>query len=1240
MDYAIDNSFYVKAKELLDKLEQNQKLQQLASANGIDVKNSTQLNEATRDNIATSVIALMLAKQNNDPRYANLVRYGMDHRKTKVELINAYKDQANQIISRAKNNDFNKLSGFAEAALDSYENDDFEMVQEARTELDVYIPKEGKNGGPRNSVRQKWELYPLKALINAIINALQRLVRSIIDIKPADVLRKLQAMTADERNRFELVVDANILSTQSNFGSLGPSIITTIDRFDKLCETTFEGQIDTFDDILKHDEAWSMMLNYLKAESKRYRMNKSNAKKMMNDVTRQDSLNVKADEHVANRRKNNFDQSIDVNESKGLQRLDYNDTVEIVKSLAEINVDELKTQIKNYKKRLFNLSKSVLKTINNDHKEVGKFVDERVGRKVSGKGQGFARVALGERFIERIHETCNYMNRNIVFMINDYAAFMSKVANLGSKNKRPRAVVEDYNMIEDRSDEYLEYDDSVFDESPYSDHDYEERGDDSDFFFVNNDTFALSQYIEQCLDQYDDSDDVYVSEEYIMEAAKKKGIPPQVAVGYGVLLLFGSPILITIFKGLMKFLQWLVKSIIKGFNKLIKMITSVSPKKLLKQLESLSDEEKSKLSVPVDLISTLDQNGLDGIDYEIDIVEIFSKFGNLCDEMFYGPEKGSLRENMRDMFNGGDHDFVSNNPWFYSKAALTETINQWNEFYEYLKSTSKKYKYYVKHAEEFSDSPEKVVNPHKHQKDTTHVCYLNYEELHRLAKRLSDFNIADLESQIKKYKSLAKTINTQLKQCYTYAGYDAKGKPIDDPYERVVWLPHNHFDRKHKAFKGGEQKKFFRIMNKVFSYIDMFSYGMINDYSTMLSKLVKLNLNSDKKSEGSAIESNKGDSLPYSEYDYEERCDDSDFFFVTREQYELLSEYCEQDIDSCDDEFYLEAARRKPKKVGGLGVGDLVALGICFLPWLYPKFTAIIRFIGWILNEFIHLCAKLIRLITDVSPKKLLRQLDALSENERRDLIIKVDVGILMNPDDNRYPFESEIFLLMDKFVDLCDNTLYRKNYNSPSEMINVTNNWEELLDYIKSITKKNKYIRKNIDRYADDPDGFENPHMHYKNKTTVCTLHYDQIHKLAEHLAETDLSKFRSTIHKYKSRIRLFRKEQEGKVYVNPQNAWNKIFVQWFGIANDQDFMFRNGEPKKLARIMTKTINYINYHVLQMMNDYSTILSKLVKKDLQKGVERRRAEFDEKVKQPMIPMKTGEDATNIGKIYGNYGSV
>ena len=114
MDYAIDQSYYIKAKELLDKLDKNQKLQQLATANGLDVKNSVQLNESTKDNIATSVIALMLAKQSQDPRYEELVRYGISHRKTKIDIINDYKDQANQIIARAKSNDFNTLNGFSQ----------------------------------------------------------------------------------------------------------------------------------------------------------------------------------------------------------------------------------------------------------------------------------------------------------------------------------------------------------------------------------------------------------------------------------------------------------------------------------------------------------------------------------------------------------------------------------------------------------------------------------------------------------------------------------------------------------------------------------------------------------------------------------------------------------------------------------------------------------------------------------------------------------------------------------------------------------------------------------------------------------------------------------------------------------------------------------------------------------------------------------------------------------------------
>ena len=42
-------------------------------------------------------------KRSMDPDYSALVRAGMSHRKIKTDLINKYKDQANQIIDRYKN---------------------------------------------------------------------------------------------------------------------------------------------------------------------------------------------------------------------------------------------------------------------------------------------------------------------------------------------------------------------------------------------------------------------------------------------------------------------------------------------------------------------------------------------------------------------------------------------------------------------------------------------------------------------------------------------------------------------------------------------------------------------------------------------------------------------------------------------------------------------------------------------------------------------------------------------------------------------------------------------------------------------------------------------------------------------------------------------------------------------------------------------------------------------------------
>ncbi|MGN1086455.1 MAG: hypothetical protein ACI4Q5_05415, partial [Porcipelethomonas sp.] len=65
-------------------------------------KNSVKLTDDTIDNVAISVVSLLLAKRENDPRYQRLVNTGIQKRSLKTEIINAYKTQANQLINRYK----------------------------------------------------------------------------------------------------------------------------------------------------------------------------------------------------------------------------------------------------------------------------------------------------------------------------------------------------------------------------------------------------------------------------------------------------------------------------------------------------------------------------------------------------------------------------------------------------------------------------------------------------------------------------------------------------------------------------------------------------------------------------------------------------------------------------------------------------------------------------------------------------------------------------------------------------------------------------------------------------------------------------------------------------------------------------------------------------------------------------------------------------------------------------------
>ncbi len=86
-----DQDIIDKAKTILTKLKQNQELQKLADSNGLDIKNSVNLTDDNIKNLVISVIALMLAKNNDDKRYKQLVRMGVQKRSLKTEIINAYK---------------------------------------------------------------------------------------------------------------------------------------------------------------------------------------------------------------------------------------------------------------------------------------------------------------------------------------------------------------------------------------------------------------------------------------------------------------------------------------------------------------------------------------------------------------------------------------------------------------------------------------------------------------------------------------------------------------------------------------------------------------------------------------------------------------------------------------------------------------------------------------------------------------------------------------------------------------------------------------------------------------------------------------------------------------------------------------------------------------------------------------------------------------------------------------------
>ena len=97
-----DEEIIKKVGDLFSKMEQNSKLYALAKMNGLDVKNNVELTEDTKDNLAVTIVSLLLAKRENDARYGELVKVGLQRKSLKSDIVNSYKDKALELIKSYK----------------------------------------------------------------------------------------------------------------------------------------------------------------------------------------------------------------------------------------------------------------------------------------------------------------------------------------------------------------------------------------------------------------------------------------------------------------------------------------------------------------------------------------------------------------------------------------------------------------------------------------------------------------------------------------------------------------------------------------------------------------------------------------------------------------------------------------------------------------------------------------------------------------------------------------------------------------------------------------------------------------------------------------------------------------------------------------------------------------------------------------------------------------------------------
>jgi hypothetical protein len=94
-----EEMIFQRIEKILERMNQKEQLQSLAKEKGLPI-NELELTNDTKDAVVLSVIALMIAMQEGDPRYRKLSDFGMQKRSLKVELINDYKQRANMLLNK------------------------------------------------------------------------------------------------------------------------------------------------------------------------------------------------------------------------------------------------------------------------------------------------------------------------------------------------------------------------------------------------------------------------------------------------------------------------------------------------------------------------------------------------------------------------------------------------------------------------------------------------------------------------------------------------------------------------------------------------------------------------------------------------------------------------------------------------------------------------------------------------------------------------------------------------------------------------------------------------------------------------------------------------------------------------------------------------------------------------------------------------------------------------------------